>query len=93
MRRTMAVRDRSPGHFFDVDHRQFHRNPLAVVRGIYDRFGLTLSPLAEGRMQSRIQANPESSHGSHEYTLEHFGLRKEALHEMFRDYMERFDLL
>jgi hypothetical protein len=93
MQRTMAVRDRSPGHVFDVHHRDFHKDPVAVVRAIYDRFGLTLSPLAESRMMERIQANPESSHGTHEYTLEHFGLSKEALHQTFHDYIERFNLL
>lgn len=94
MRRTMAVRDRYPAsRFFDVDHREFHGDPMDIVRRIYDHFGLDLSPLAEQRMKERVEANPESSHGAHSYTLEHFGLTREGLHERFHDYIRHFDLV
>lgn len=94
MRRSMAVRDRHPtNRFFDVDHRAFHADPLGTVRRIYAHFGLDLSALAEARMKARIEANPESSHGAHNYTLEHFGLTRESLHGSFRDYIQRYDLV
>ena len=93
MRRTAVVRKRSPSHFFDVDHRDFHADPLGTVRLIYNRFGLTLAPVTEVRMQARIEANPEASHGAHHYTLEHYGLTRESVHDMFHDYIELYDLV
>lgn len=40
--RTEAARARRPGRIYDVDHRQFHADPIGVVRAIYRRFDLEL---------------------------------------------------
>jgi hypothetical protein len=93
MRRTALVRSRVPGQFYDVDHRNFHADPLGVIRNIYARFDLTLSAEAEQRMRARIAASPERSHGTHDYTAEHFGLTREGLHETFRDYINHYKLV
>jgi hypothetical protein len=92
MHRTMEVRKTRSGHFFDVFHHEFHADPLGVVRRIYQRFGLELSPNTEVKMLARIRADPERSHGLHDYTAEHFGLSQEGLREAFREYIDCFDL-
>lgn len=90
--RAIAVRERAPKNFMDVQHRDFHADPMAVVRRIYDHFGFTLSPDAERRMRQRIGTDPESQHGAHEYTLEQFGLDKGTIRERFADYLRHNDV-
>jgi hypothetical protein len=90
--RAMAVRERAPGQFIDVRHKDFHKDPMDVVRRIYERFGYTLTDDVEQRMKERIQANPEGRHGTHVYTLEQFGLQAGAIRERFGKYMQHYDL-
>jgi hypothetical protein len=93
MRRTIAARSRHDARrFIDVNHRDFHADPLGTVRRIYDHFGISLSSTAEARMMARITANPESSHGAHHYTLEHYGLTPASVRDTFSEYIEHFDL-
>lgn len=90
--RAMAARERSPDQFLDVRHRDFHADPVGVVRRIYERFGYTLSDEVKQRMQERIRANPEGRHGAHVYTLEQFGLDAGVIRERFGAYMQRHGL-
>jgi hypothetical protein len=39
---TARTRARHRTQFHDVHHRDFHRDPMGVVRGIYERFDLTI---------------------------------------------------
>lgn len=79
-RRTEAVRARHPAEqFYDVDHVQFHKDPIGTVRGLYDHFGLGLSAEVEGRMRAWLAANPADKHGVHRYALEDFGLTPEQV--------------
>lgn len=92
MERTARVRSQRPDQFFDVDHREFHRNPMGVVRGIYDRFGLSLSDGAEARMQRWIAASPTSKHGEHRYDITDYGITADQVRQRFADYIERHAL-
>jgi hypothetical protein len=93
MRRTMEVRRRhDPRRFFDVHQRELHADPMGVVRRIYRHFGLSLGESAEAHMTARASARPESSHGAHQYTLEHFGLSRDGIREAFGDYIRAFEL-
>ena len=90
---AMAVREHLPARqFLDVRHKDFHADPLGVVRRIYDHFGFTLSAQAEQRMQERIRANPEGRFGEHRYTPEEFGLHPQQIRERFATYMDRYGL-
>ncbi len=91
-RRTMAAQDRRPERFFNVDYRAFVADPMASVRTIYNRFGLTLEPSAERAMHDWIAANPQNKHGRHTYALVDFGLDDADLKQSFGDYTERYAL-
>jgi hypothetical protein len=86
----MAARARVPDQFHDVYHGQFVRDPLEVVRGIYDRFGFTLTPEAESAMRAWVADNPFGKHGEHRYTLEEFGLTEAGVRERFQDYIDAY---
>ena len=90
---TMAVRRGcDAAQFYDLQFRDFKRDPLAAVRDIYDYFGLPLSDAAATAM-SRFQAdNPPDKHGEHQYELATWSLSAGEIRERFRPYVERFDV-
>jgi len=93
-----AVRDAEPvrqahrAQVFDVVHGEFHREPLAVLRRIYDWLGMSLPAAVAADMQARIEAAPELAHGEHRYRVEDFGLTADAIRASFGDYLQRFGL-
>ncbi|WP_161830714.1 sulfotransferase family protein [Steroidobacter agaridevorans] len=83
---VQRARQRFPRQFFDVDHRRFVTDPLAVVQSIYEYFGLTLTPHTEQQMRTWIEASPTSRHGRHEYPLDSWGVTQGQICELFADY-------
>jgi hypothetical protein len=92
MERTARARVRRPDQFHDVDHREFHRDPMRVVRGIYDRFGLSLHDDTARRMQDWVAASPTSRHGEHRYDIADYGITADQVRARFADYIERHAL-
>jgi hypothetical protein len=92
VRRCERVRAERPGQVLDVVHRDFHADPIAVVRRIYDFAGLELTPKVEAAMRQRSAAAPELAHGEHRYSLADFDLTAGEIRESFGDYIQRYDL-
>jgi len=89
---TEAIRCRHPERFFDVDHREFHADPLGTVRRIYRRFELTLSDSARERMQHRIAASAAAGPGVHRYRASSYGLSEQQIRKTFADYAAKYRL-
>jgi hypothetical protein len=91
LERGLEARDRhDPARFVDVTHDDFVDDSLAVVRRIYDRFGMPVTDAAEGAFEAHVAANPRGKHGKHEYSLEEYGLDPQQVRERFAPYVERF---
>jgi hypothetical protein len=88
----MPVRAAHRRQIFDVHHSHFMREPMKVVRELYDYFYLRLTPATEAKMQERIVQQPERQHGEHRYDLQTFGLTKEEIEERYGEYMAEFGL-
>lgn len=87
VRRTMAAQARTPERFVNVLQPDIRRDPIGVVRRIYDHFGFELSAAAERRMGDWAAANADTSAGRHDYV----GVADEApIRAAFADYMDRF---
>lgn len=76
----------------DVYYQDLRADPLATVLGIYQHFGLELTPEAAAAMEHWLQQHPQHAHGVHRYNLARFGLRDEAVTERFADYVKHFDI-
>jgi hypothetical protein len=76
----------------DVLYPDLLRDPIGVVRAIYDRFAIELTQEAEERMRAFLARNPKNKSGQHRYTLEEFGLDAERETERFAAYAQRFGL-
>jgi hypothetical protein len=89
----LAVRDRAPAaQFLDVSYDEIERSPLATVERVYDFLGWPLSSTARAAMDAFLAANPKNKHGVHRYTLEQYGLDRNAEIKRFRRYCERFQI-
>jgi hypothetical protein len=89
--RLIAFRARrGDAGFADLAYRDFVRDPIAAVRGVYAHFGEPLTPEAEAAMRRHLAASPQGRWGRHAYSAGEFGLRREAIDERFRVYRERF---
>ena len=89
---TMAVRD-SPEYrdrFLDVAFSDTVRDPMAVVRRIYDTIGWDIAPDTEQAMQAWLEAdNAQHAQAAHHYTPEAFGLSADGLRRDFAPYIAR----
>ncbi len=64
----------------------FQRDALAVVRGLYERFGLAWTLDVETAMRAALGDNPADRHGRHAYD------REEPGDAVFARYQARFDV-
>lgn len=89
-KRAMAAHDRHPENFHDVFMADFVEDPIAVIRGIYRRFDLTLKPEVEESMRKWLDEHAKAKPGFHRYQAEDFGLTEDAIRKEFAEYIERY---
>jgi hypothetical protein len=85
---TMEVRRTAPpAQFLDVQFTDTVRQPLEVVKRVYDFIGWPPSAEAEARMRAWLDAD-EKAHaaGAHDYAPESYGLSAEQLRRDFAAY-------
>lgn len=79
-----------PAQVVDTQFAQFMADPFAVIRTIYDRLDLELTPEAEQRMRDFLAAHP--SEGRHAYTWDATGLDAGTWRERAARYQDWFDV-
>jgi len=89
-RRAMAAHDQHPENFHDVYMADFVEDPIGVIRGIYQRFDLTLQGEVEAAMKKWLDAHAEAKPGFHRYKAEDFGLTEDDIRTRFHEYIERY---
>jgi hypothetical protein len=92
IRDSEQVRRSHPEQVIDVIHADFHRDPIGVVKRIYDFCSLELSNEVEQAMKQRGKDDPERRHGEHRYDIADFGLTDDEVGERFGSYVDRYDL-
>jgi len=76
---------------FDCMYEELFSNPIAMVKKIYNRFGLDYTREYEERMKIYLRNNRQGRYGRHTYSLQEYGFEKESIYHKFRDYMEQYD--
>lgn len=91
--RTLAYKEKHGwDSIYDLQYTDVMRDPIGEVKKIYQHFGEAFTAEAEAAMNAYMQANPKGRHGSHEYSLEDYGLTAEQVRAHFSDYCERFNI-
>jgi hypothetical protein len=91
--RAIAVRAaHDPAQFHDVFFGDFIADPIAAVRGVYARFGLTLSDAAERRMRAWQGGDPDGAHARPRPAADDLGIPPAVIRDRFAAYLRHFDL-
>ena len=70
--------------FVDVAFSDLRSDPVGVVRGVYDAFGIGFSDEAEALVRSLDEESRSgSAKPSHTYSLKDYGLSEAQVHEAF----------
>jgi hypothetical protein len=78
--------------FFDVPFREFMADEIAMVRKIYQHFGMEYTPDAERRMRNFLAVNAADKHGRHSYDLSLGGLDEPTERKRYAAYQDRFEI-
>jgi hypothetical protein len=82
----------STDRVLDVPFAKFLRDPIAVVRSIYDHVGLELMATTEDRIRLFLADNQRDKYGLHHYSFADTGLDPGDLLDRTRRYREFFDV-
>ena len=92
--RSLEVRAATPGAVVvDVSYGELVRDPVSVVRAVYERRGRSLGEAVAQGMLGWVAANPQHKHGRHRYGLADFGLTSAQVDAAFAPYMDAFGAL
>ena len=75
-----------------IQYSDLMRDPVAAVRKIYSHFGEEPSSLHTRRIGSWMSEKTQDEFGRHAYVPEDFGWSYDGLAEIWKDYVERFDI-
>jgi Sulfotransferase family len=93
LRRAVEFRDAAgESRFADISFADLQSDPVSAIGGAYEKLGLDLSAEAERRMTEWRAQHPPGAHGSHEFSLDEFGLDRAEVRERFGFYLDRFSL-
>jgi hypothetical protein len=77
-------------NIFDVFYDDLMKEPVAIVRQIYDHFGLRWSQEFEMAMHAWLRNNPQGKQGRNTYSLSDFGLTHEDIATRYGAYIDLF---
>lgn len=96
VQRAMDARDRvgeaESHHFYDVDFKRLVRDPARFVREIKDWAGLAHDGASEARVQRWLTTERGDKRGAHKYSADVYGLDAQAIHDLYRPYIDRFSI-
>jgi hypothetical protein len=91
--RPLRARERiGDDRFFHMYYHEMMRDPMDVMRRLYDWAGDPLTAETESRMQTWLAEHPQDRFGYNAYSLDQFGLSVDKLKPVFVEYLDTFDI-
>ena len=91
--RPLAARRRiGDDRFFDLHYADLMRDPVAVMRALYDWAGDDLTESTERAMLDWLDAHPQDRHGAAPYSLAGSGVTRADLEPIFDEYLSVFGI-
>jgi hypothetical protein len=91
--RPLGARERlGDERFFHMYYHDMMRDPMAVMRNIYDWAGDELNPEVETAMKQWLVEHPQDRFALNSYTLAQYGLSVQMLEPIFAEYLSTFDI-
>jgi len=83
--------DTESAHFYDVYFDDLVKEPLGIVKKIYDHFGYEYTEEFEDKMTDWMQHNnTHTPSKKHDYSLEQYDLTAEQVQYEFSDYITKY---
>lgn len=76
--------------FADLHYLDLLRDPVAAVRGVYERFDLPFGEDTAARILDYLAARPQHKHGTHRYRAEDFGLDLDDIRARYAPYTDQY---
>lgn len=93
VQRPLRARDRiGDERFFHMYYHEMMRDPMAVMRRIYEWADEPLTSETEARMRNWLAEHPQDRFALNAYTLDQYGLTVDALEPIFAEYLDTFDI-
>lgn len=91
--RPLRARDRiGDERFFHMYYHEMMRDPMDVMRRLYEWADEPLTAETEARMRNWLTEHPQDRFALNAYTLDQYGLTVEALEPIFAEYLDTFDI-
>ena len=91
--RPLRARERIGDHrFFHMYYHEMMRDPMDVMRRLYEWAGDELTPDVEARMRTWLTEHPQNLFAPNKYTLDEYGLSVDMLKPVFEEYLSTFDI-
>ena len=91
--RPLRARDRiGDERFFHMYYHEMMRDPMDVMRRIYEWAGDPLTTETEARMQNWLAEHPQDRFALNAYSLDQYGLTVQQLKPIFAEYLDTFDI-
>jgi hypothetical protein len=91
--RPMKTRERiGDDGFFDLHYAALTRDPIGVMRSLYDWAGDELTAATERSMLDWLERNPQDRFGVQPYSLDGTGVSRTDLEPVFAEYLSAFDI-
>jgi hypothetical protein len=91
--RPLRARDRIGDEpFFHMYYHEMMRDPMDVMRRIYEWADDPLTAETEARMQNWLAAHPQDRFALNNYSLDQYGLTVQQLEPVFAEYLDTFDI-
>jgi hypothetical protein len=91
--RPLCVRERiGDDRFFDLHYAALMRDPIGVMRSLYEWAGDDLTTSTEQAMLDWLDRNPQHRFGVQQYSLDGAGLSVADLEPIFGEYQARFNI-
>ncbi|OBK20584.1 sulfotransferase [Mycobacterium asiaticum] len=89
--RPLRARERiGDDRFFHMYYHEMMRDPMDVMRRLYDWAGDPLTPETEVRMRNWLAENPQDRFAPNAYRLDEYNLTVEQLQPVFAEYLDTF---
>ncbi len=75
-----------------VDYYSLADSPETVMPGVFEAVGLEWTPAVEDRIRAWRAENPKGKRGTHEYTLDDYGLDRDMVADALASYVQRFHI-
>ncbi|MEE6134898.1 sulfotransferase [Mycobacterium sp. 050128] len=91
--RPLRARERiGDERFFHMYYHEMMRDPMDVMRRLYEWAGDPLTAEAEARMCNWLAEHPQDRFALNSYSLDQYGLSVEQLEPVFAEYLDTFDI-